>query len=84
MLQITPNFKLECKRERLEKNVMHKIFILIDSNLSYIQFINNPYNDEIVSIENYCLSTNIIISRQIVVDNIQFSCSEPVFQRRKS
>jgi len=30
---------LECKREGLEKRAMHKIFILVQSNLSYIQFV---------------------------------------------
>ena len=34
-----PNFKLECKREGLEKRAMHKIFILVQSNLSYIKFV---------------------------------------------
>jgi len=30
------NFKLQNKREGLEKRVMHKIFILVHSNLRYI------------------------------------------------
>ena len=33
------NFKWLCKREGLEKRLEHKMFILVHSNLSYIQFV---------------------------------------------
>jgi len=36
--QVLETLKRKCKRERLEKRGDHEIFILVHSNLSYIQF----------------------------------------------
>jgi len=37
--QVLETLELICKRERLEKRGDHEIFILVHSNLSYIQFV---------------------------------------------
>ena len=37
--QVLETLKWKCKRERLEKRGHHEIFILVHSNMSYIQFI---------------------------------------------
>jgi len=37
--QVLETLKGKCKRERLEKRGYHEIFILVHSNLSYIQFV---------------------------------------------
>jgi len=37
--QVLETLKWKYKRERLEKRGHHKIFILVHSNLSYIQFV---------------------------------------------